>query len=109
MADVTILRTSAFVSQPLFPEVDRQPIEQLRMRRPLALGAEVGRRADDARAKEHLPDAIHGDPRGERILAASRSTGPAPAIGRRVGGGRRQHGRRAGRYFLARLAGSRRA
>ena len=52
-------------------EVDGEPIEQLRMARPFALGAEVGGRPDDARAEEHLPEAIHRDPRRERVLAAS--------------------------------------
>ncbi len=55
-------------------ELERQPVEQLRMRRRLAHLAEVARRADDAFAEMMLPDPVHHHARGQRIVRATRAT-----------------------------------
>ena len=52
---------------PRADELRRQPVEQLGMHGRLALHAEVFLRLDDADAEIHLPEAIHGDARGERM------------------------------------------
>ena len=39
---------------------------------------------DEAGAEEDLPEAVHGDARGERVLAHRHPLGEAEAIGRRV-------------------------
>ena len=50
-------------------KLDRQPIEQLGMNRPIALRAEIIHDGGDARAKELFPEPVHNRPRGERIVA----------------------------------------
>ena len=45
-------------------QLDRQPVEQLGMRRRVALCAEVFAARDDPCAKVRLPDAVHLDARG---------------------------------------------
>ena len=87
----------------VLPEIDRQPVEQSRHGGATRLGAEVGRRADDPRAEQRLPDAIDGDPRREWVLRHHHPLSQAQTIGRRVGGRRRQHGRRTRGHFLSRL------
>ena len=68
----------------------REPIEQLGMRRRRAQLAEVVGRADDAAAEVMLPDAVDDHPRGEHVLAARRSTRPARGGGRPSGRLRRR-------------------
>ena len=100
MADVTILLDEcALTSQPCVHEVDGEPVEQFGVAGVLALGAEVGGRGDDAGAEEDLPEAVHFDAGGERMLGHRDPLGEAEAIGRRAGGQRRQDGGRAGRDF----------
>ena len=64
-------------------ELGREPVEQFRMRRPLAHLAEVARRAHDAFAEVMLPDPVHHDARGQRILRRRKPLGEsAPPPGR---------------------------
>ena len=62
-----------------FAELDRQPIEQFRMRRQLAADAEVAGGADQARAEHFLPEAIDGDARRQRMIGAQQPLGEAQA------------------------------
>jgi hypothetical protein len=52
----------------VFDEVDRQPVEQLRMRRRFALQAKIFARANQARAEIRLPDAVDDRPRRGRTF-----------------------------------------
>ena len=52
----------------IFPEFHSQPIEQLGMARQIALNTEVFRGLHEAVAEQHLPESIHSDTRGERVL-----------------------------------------
>ncbi len=61
---MTIMRKNRFMSQPVFAELDGQPIEQLRMRRQLAGDAEISGRFDQPRAEHFLPEAVHRHTRG---------------------------------------------
>ena len=63
----------AFTSQPDADELGRQPVEQLRMARPLALRAEVLDRLDQAGAEVHLPVAVHRHARRQRVASGSTS------------------------------------
>ena len=83
--DGTISRCSALTSQPRSMNVARQPVEQLGMGRQPPLAAEVLRRRDQAAAEEHLPDAVHGDARGQRVAAIGQPAGQAEAVARRIG------------------------
>ena len=91
-------------------ELGRQPVEQLRMHRRLALHAEVFLRLDDAVAEVHLPEPVDRDARGERMLRDRRAT---CASVRRLSGApsrqRRQHRRHAGLRPSRSGCGSRRA
>jgi hypothetical protein len=49
-------------------ELDRQPIEQFRVRRKPTLDAEVVLGLDQPAAEELLPGAVDDDPRGERVV-----------------------------------------
>src|SRR4051794_33062153 len=51
-----------------FYESDRQPIEQLRMRRAFAIYTKIAWCADDSGAEVTLPDAIHHNSRGQRVV-----------------------------------------
>ena len=82
-------------------EVDGEPVEQFGVAGVFALGAEVGGGGDEAGAEEDLPEAIHFDAGGERMLAHRHPVGEAEAVGRRAGGQRREHGGRAcGDFFF---------
>ena len=63
-------------------EIDGEPVEQFGVARLLALRAEVGGGGDEAGAEEDLPEAIHLDARGERVLAHRDPVGEAEAVGR---------------------------
>ena len=60
-------------------EPQREGVEQLRVGGRLAATSEVIDRADDPLAEQPLPDAIHGDPRGQRIVAARDPVGQLAA------------------------------
>ncbi len=64
------------------------------MRRPLALRAEILDRLDDAGAEIHLPEAIHGDARQQRIAADRPATRAKPSrlFGAPAGSGGRTAG-----------------
>ncbi len=99
-------------------QLDRQPIEQLRMRRRLAVHAEIVLGGDERDAKMPQPDVIHGHSGSQRVFAGrdppgkrqpSAGAGGGIAIGeRRVIGRRfRERGgsvvaglRRGGSFFL---------
>ena len=89
--------------QPLLHELDGQPVEQLRMRRRLALRAEVLARRDEARAEVRLPDAVDERPRRRRRLRGRPATArtSAASAARSAGSGCRN----AGTPALDRLAG----
>ena len=53
----------------------RQPVEQLRMARILSLHSEVVGRLDQTRTEVHLPEAVHGDPGGERVAGLDEPAG----------------------------------
>ena len=53
-------------------QVGGEPVEQLRVRRPLALGAEIVGRGDNAPAEMVLPEAVDDDP-GREMPAAELS------------------------------------
>ena len=55
-------------------ELPRQPVEQFRVRGPLAFGTEVARRADDPFAEVMLPDAVDHHTGRQRVVC-----GPEPA------------------------------
>ena len=50
-------------------EFDSQPIQQLGIRRRLALRPEVVQNLGDPRPEKELPQSIHEDPRGQRVLS----------------------------------------
>ena len=67
--------------QPWRDELGGQPVEQFRVRRPVALQAEIVRRADDAAAEVILPDAIdHHAGRERVVLATGEPVRPGPAV-----------------------------
>ncbi len=78
---------------PAAHELGRQPVEQRRVRRPLALRAKVLRRFHDAGAKVHLPKTVHDHPRRQRVLRASNPLGQAEPVARRTGGPLAKRGR----------------
>ena len=63
-----------------FHELNRQPVEQLRMTRPLALRAKVFRRFDDACPEDVSPESVHHDASGQRVLATDQPAGEAEAV-----------------------------
>ena len=65
--------------------------------------AEIFDGLDDAGAEIHLPEAIHGDARQQRIAGIDQPFGEAEAIVRRAGGQRRQRGGNAGLHDFAGL------
>src|ERR1043166_1261670 len=68
----------------------RQPIEQLRMARLLTQMPEVARRADESASEMILPNAIHNNAWGERIVRAREPLRQRRATARRVGHSRRE-------------------
>ena len=50
-------------------EFDGQPVQQLGIRRRLALRSEVVQDLGNSRPEEELPQSIHEDPRGQRVVA----------------------------------------
>src|SRR5689334_20086521 len=52
-----------------FYESDRQPVEQLRMRRAFAIYAKIAWCANDPGAEVTLPNAIHHDSRSQRVVS----------------------------------------
>ena len=52
----------------VFDEVHGEPIEQFGMGGPRTLVAEVTGAFDDAAAENHLPEAVHRDAGGERMI-----------------------------------------
>ena len=75
-------------------ELDRQPVEQLRMRRLLAHLAEVVERRDDAAAEVMLPEPIDDHARGQRIVRRREPLGERQPPARRAAVGPRNLGRR---------------
>ena len=72
------------------------------MRRPLAEGAEVGRRADDPAAEVVLPDPVDHHPRRQRVVRVGDPVGQfQPAAPGRVGRERlpAEHGEEPPRHF----------
>src|SRR5437870_1356349 len=61
-------------------EFARQPVEQLRMRGWNALRAEIILRLHDAPAKILLPNAVHDDPRRQRIVRGDNPTRQIEAV-----------------------------
>ena len=74
------------------------------MRGPFALRAEISDGLDNAGSEVHLPEAIHGDARQQRVVRdrSSHLAKPSRLFGA-PGGQRRQDRRHAGLDFLARL------
>ena len=107
MALITIVFWIAFTFQPLSMNSDGQPVEQFGMDRPLALRAEIVHRLDDADAEEHLPEAIHGDARGQRIAAIHQPPRQAEAVLRPVRARRGENRRQSrGHLFARRIVGA---
>ena len=52
-------------------KVHRQPVKQLRVAGPVRLDPQVLHTLDDPGAEELLPDPVHHDPRGERMVAVN--------------------------------------
>ena len=82
-------------------ELGRQPVEQLGVRRRLALDAEVLGRLDQARAEMVLPDPVDGHAGRQRVVGTSQPARQAEAVARRAGGQRRQARRDARLDLLA--------
>src|SRR6266705_550666 len=73
------------------------------MRWPFALRAEIGGGFDKACAEELLPEAIHGDPRRERMVGADEPAREIEAIGRVAGRQRREHTRHTAWHWITTL------
>ena len=86
----------------LLDELDRQPVEQLGVRRRRAHRAEVLARLDEAAPVQRLPEAVDHHARGQRVVAADQPARQAEAIRRQVVGHGRQRRRRVGVHALAR-------
>ena len=67
---------------PVVGEFAREPVEQVRVRWPFALQAEVFRGFDDSYAEVVLPDAIDEDTTGKGIVAIDEPAGEVEASGR---------------------------
>ena len=69
----------------VFDKLDRQPIEQLRMRRPLALHAKIVRRGHDPAAEVMLPESVDDHASGQRMIGPREPIGELrSAAGRRL-------------------------
>ena len=68
-------------------ELAGEPVEQLGMRRGIALRAEIAGRADEAGTKELLPKTIGDDARGERVFRINEPTREVEAGGTCAGRG----------------------
>ena len=84
-------------------ELDGQPVQQLLVRRRLALRAEVVQNLRQARAEEHLPQAVDEHAGGERIVRIRHPASQVQAAQPPAVGGQRAHELRHLR--LDRLAG----
>src|SRR6266850_7267526 len=82
----------------MLDEIAREPIEQLRIRRPLTHSAEVRGRADKADAKMVEPDAVHQHSWDKRICA----TGEPSRVGKSTAAGSKVWILRRQRKWLAR-------
>ena len=82
-------------------ELDGQPVEQFRVGRRFALGAEVLARLDEAAAEEARPEPIHRHAAGQRVVRVDQPAGQAQAVGRLPGRQRVQLRRHAGLDRLA--------
>ncbi len=74
-----LARPSRFTSQPLFDEVDGEPIKQFGMARPFALRPKSAVVLTMPSAEQHLPDAVDRHARRERMIRAWSPTGRARA------------------------------
>ena len=83
MADVTIKPVDVLEAPTVLHELDRQPIEQLGMRRPLALHAKIVRRRHDAAAEVLLPKPVDDHPRRQRMIGPREPIGKLRAPARR--------------------------
>ena len=86
---------------PALAEFAGETIQQFRMRRLVALRAEILRSFDDAAPEKLVPHAIHRHARGERILARDNPLRQRKARGLGAGGHRRQKRGRARLHFHA--------
>ena len=68
-------------------EFGGEPVEEFGVGGGVALHAKVARRADEAGAEELLPETVHGDAGGERILRIDDPVGEIEAGGSRGSGG----------------------
>ena len=59
----------------VFHQLDREPIEQFGMRRPIALHSEIVRRRHNAAAEMLLPESVNDHASGQRMV------GPREPIG----------------------------
>ena len=85
---------------PLGDEAVRQPIEQLRVARRLALDAEVLRGLHQAGAEGELPEAVDGDAGGEGVVRADEPAREGEAVSGLAGRQGREDGGGAGGDFL---------
>ena len=81
-ADITISFCIAFMIPVQSDELGRQPVEQFGVAGPVALRAEVFAGLDDADAEEHLPQAVDGDARGQRVVGLDQPLGQSEAVHR---------------------------
>ena len=72
---VTSRRTHVLDVPAALLELDREPVEQLRVRRPLALGAKVVEHLAQALAEVELPEAVDEDAGGERVVPRNEPPG----------------------------------
>ena len=77
-------------------KLDREPIEQFRMARQFALGAEVLLRLDQAGAPQLAPQPVHRHARRQRVVRIDQPAGHAHSVGRGILRQRRKRGRNAG-------------
>ena len=78
-------------------EIDGEPVEHFLMRGQVALRAEILGRAHESLAEANLPEAIHRDARGERMLGLHEPLREAEAIGGCARGQRPQRDGHGGR------------
>ncbi len=84
-------------------ELDGQPVQQFRVGRRRALGAEVLHRADDAVAELLVPEAVDVDPGRQRVVLVEQPFGQAEAVARQVLGPGQHTGDGLGLHRLSRL------
>jgi hypothetical protein len=82
-------------------ELDRKPVEQFGMRRPLAHDAEVFRRLNEPGSEHFVPHAVHGDARGQRIVRTDGPLRKRQAVMRLAGRQRREIVRRVRFHSLS--------